>query len=56
MVAVDGFTSVLRIPFIVLRAAGFNIDKFETELWAKLFEVLKVVLIAYLLARLGVEK
>lgn len=50
------FIFILRIPFIVLKAAGFNTEKFEDELWAKLLKVGEVVLIAYLLARLGLNQ
>ena len=47
---------VLRIPFIVVSATGFDTEKFEAELWGKLLKVLEVVLIAYLLARLGLQQ
>jgi len=47
---------VLRIPFIVLNAAGFDTDKFEDNLWSRLFKVGEVVAIAYFLAKLGVNR
>jgi hypothetical protein len=46
---------VLRIPFRLLEAAGFDIGKIEDNLWARLFKVGEVVLIAYLLARWGLN-
>ncbi len=47
---------ILRIPFIVLNAAGFNTEKFEDNLWSRLFKVAEVVAIAYFLAKLGLSR
>ncbi len=46
---------ILRIPFIVLGAAGFNIEKFESELWAKLFKLAYAAALLYLAGRWGVR-
>lgn len=46
---------VLRIPFILLSAAGFNTAKFEDELWAKLLKAGEVILIMYFAVRWGVK-
>jgi hypothetical protein len=47
---------VLRIPFIVLNAAGFNTDKIEDNLWSRLFKVAEVVAIAYFIAKFGLDR
>jgi len=49
------FVFVLRIPFLLLEATGFDVAKIENHLWGRLFKVAEVVGIAYLLARLGLD-
>lgn len=49
------FVFILRIPFIVLKAAGFNTDKFESELWAKLFKLAYAAGLLYLATRWGIK-
>jgi fumarate reductase subunit D len=46
---------VLRIPFRLLEATGFNIAKIEDTPWARLFKVLEIVVILYVAARWGLE-
>ena len=48
-------TFVLRIPFRLLEATGFDVAKIEDTLWARLFKVLEVVAILYFAARWGIE-
>jgi len=46
---------VLRIPFILLRSAGFNIETLESHLAARLVKTVLALLIILLLIYLGVE-
>jgi hypothetical protein len=47
------FTFILRIPFMLIEATGFNVDKVEDHFLAKLFKLIEVIVILYLLFRLG---
>lgn len=44
---------LLRLPFMLLEIAGFHIEKFEEQLWARLFKILEFVVIAYFLHTWG---
>jgi hypothetical protein len=47
---------VIRIPFILIEASGFDVSKVEDHLLAKAFKLLEVVAIIYILIRLGLTK
>ncbi len=44
---------ILKIPFLILKQTGFNVDKIEDALWGKLFKLGLVLLLAYGLLKLG---
>jgi len=44
---------VLRIPFLVVSATGFNISKIEDHFLARIFKLIYLILLLYVLARLG---
>ena len=50
------FTFVLRIPFMIIAATGFDVGKVEDHFLAKLFKLIEVIVIFYVLIRLGVGK
>lgn len=47
---------ILRIPFMLIELTGFNVEKVEDHLLGKLFKVIEVVAIVYILYRLGVQR
>lgn len=47
---------ILRIPFMLIELTGFNVDKVEDHFLGKLFKVIEVVAIVYILYRLGVQR
>lgn len=47
---------ILRIPFILIQATGFDTDKVEEHLVGHLFKTLELALIFYLLLRLGFKR
>jgi hypothetical protein len=50
------FTFILRIPFMIIAATGFDVSKVEDHFLAKLFKLIEVVVIFYVLIRLGAGK
>ncbi|MGH9932302.1 MAG: hypothetical protein ACREA9_24130 [Pyrinomonadaceae bacterium] len=50
------FTFVLRIPFMIVAATGFDVGKVEDHFLAKLFKLIEVIVIFYVLLRLGAGK
>ncbi len=52
----EGLKFILRIPFMIFEASGFNVGKVEEHLFAKLFKVVEVILIIYILLRLGLGR
>jgi len=44
---------ILRIPFMLIEATGFDVHKVEDHLFAKLFKVTEIILIIYILLRFG---
>jgi len=48
--------SIIRIPFILIEASGFDVSKAEDRLIAKTFKLLEIVVIIYILIRLGLTK
>ena len=45
----------LRIPFMLIEATGFDVRKIEEHLCVRVFKVLELVLIAYLVSRFGLN-
>lgn len=50
------FVFIIRIPFMLISVAGFNVGKFEDHFFAKLFKLIEVLAIIYTLLRIGVSK
>ena len=50
------FTSVIRIPFMILKSSGFNIEKIEDHLWGKIFKLIEIIVLIYLLFYFGLKK
>jgi hypothetical protein len=49
-------TFVLRIPFLLIKTSGFHVEKFEEQLWGRLFKLLELaVLIGLLIPELCVR-
>ncbi len=46
---------VIRIPFMLIQASGFDVSKVENHFLAKAIKLVELVLILYVLARLGAE-
>lgn len=44
---------LLRMPFIIIKQTGFNTDKIEDELIGKTFKLMFLVILIYLLLKLG---
>jgi hypothetical protein len=47
---------IIRIPFVLIEASGFNVSKVEDHLLAKAFKLLEIVAIIYILLRLGINQ
>jgi len=47
---------IIRIPFILVEASGFDISKVEDHLLAKVFKLIEIGAIIYILVRLGLTK
>jgi hypothetical protein len=52
----EGLKFILRIPFMIFEASGFSVSKVEEHLFAKLFKVVEVILIIYILFYLGLNR
>jgi hypothetical protein len=44
---------IVRIPFIIIEASGFDVHKIEDHLFGKLFKVLEIAALIYILIRIG---
>lgn len=47
---------IIRIPFLLVQASGFDVSKVEDHFLAKIFKLLFIIAIIYILLRLGIEK
>lgn len=47
---------VLKIPFLLIKQTGFNVDKIENELWGKLIKTACLILLIWILLRWGFTK
>jgi hypothetical protein len=50
------FTFILRIPFMLIEATGFDVGKVEDHFLAKLFKLIEVIVILLLLVKFGIGK
>lgn len=48
--------AVIRIPFMLIEASGFDVSKVEDHLFSKIFKILEIVIIVYILFWLGIGK
>jgi hypothetical protein len=46
---------ILRIPFMIIEATGFDVHTIENHLFGRLFKLIEVILIIYIALRLGVR-
>lgn len=46
---------ILRIPFLLIKATGFDVSKIEDHLFGKIFKLLELAGLVYLLIRLGLK-
>ena len=44
---------ILRLPFLLIKQTGFNLDKIENEFWGRLFKLAFLLLLIYFFLRLG---
>src|SRR5579872_1297309 len=47
---------ILKVPFLIIKQTGFNVDKIENALWGKLFKLLFTFFLIYGLLRLGFSR
>lgn len=47
---------IVRIPFLLIQASGFDVSKVEDHLLSKLFKLAEIAFILYVLWRLGFEQ
>lgn len=46
---------ILRIPFLVIKTTGFDVSKIEDHLFGRLFKLLELGVLIYILIRLGLK-
>ncbi|MGB8656298.1 MAG: hypothetical protein WCE90_00755 [Candidatus Zixiibacteriota bacterium] len=47
---------ILRIPFMIIAASGFSVEKVEDHFWGKLFKLIEIIVILYILFKLGFSR
>ena len=47
---------VIRIPFLLISLSGFDVNKVEVQLLAKVFKLAEIAFIVFVLLRLGFER
>ena len=52
----EAFRFVIRIPFTLISLSGFDVSKFEDHVLAKLFKLVEIAVILFVLLRLGLER
>jgi len=50
------FEVVIRIPFLLISLSGFDVNKVEDHLLAKVFKLAEIAFIVFVLLRLGFER
>jgi len=48
--------AIIRIPFMIFEAAGFDVSKVEDHFLARIFKLFEIGIILYFLVKLGFEK
>jgi hypothetical protein len=49
-------SSVLRLPFAIVSAAGIKVEKFEAGIGGIIVKVITAIAVAYAIARLGLQE
>lgn len=52
----EAFKFVIRIPFMLISLSGFDVNKVEDHLLAKVFKLAEIAFIVFVLLRLGFER
>jgi len=47
---------IIRIPFMLIEASGFDVTKFEDHFLSKLFKFLEIIIIIFILIKLGMKR
>jgi hypothetical protein len=47
---------IIRIPFLLIKASGFDVSKVEDHFLAKVFKLTEIAVIVYTLIRLGLTQ
>ena len=50
-----GLLLVIRLPFMLVAASGFDVAKIEDHVLAKVFKLVEILAIIYLLLRFGAD-
>jgi hypothetical protein len=48
--------AIIRIPFMLFEASGFDVSKIEDHFIGRFFKLLEIGIVIYILLRLGIEK
>jgi len=48
--------TIIRLPFILLNTSGFNVSKIEDHLIGRIIKLVEIILLIYILIKLGFEK
>ncbi len=48
--------TVLRIPFVLIESTGFNVSKVEDHLFGKVFKLIEIIFIFFVMYKFGFEK
>jgi len=52
----EGFMFIIRIPFMLINVSGFDVSKIEDHFFAKVFKLLEIIALIYILIRFGIQK
>jgi hypothetical protein len=52
----EAFIAIIRIPFMLVEASGFDVGKVEDHFLAKAFKLVEIVAIVYILLHFGIGK
>ena len=50
------FVFIIRIPFYLISISGFDVRKVEDHLLSKIFKLLEIILLVYVLLKFGIQK
>lgn len=51
--AIELLTLIVRFPFLLIEASGFDVHKVEDHIFGRLFKLLEIAILLYLLIRVG---